>query len=193
MTADDVGSRRNEHLAEGEVMKGAIWGQMHRQGRISIRPGDLLPSVTLRSTAGRDVDVVAEATHRHVVMFFYPGDREGLRYPELAGCTAEACAFRDHLGALHKLGAVVFGVSLQSTERQRRFVERERLTFELLSDEQKKLVHALGVPLWISEAGEEFTSRTTVVAAKGGSVAAVFEDVDVAAHAESVIEVVRQL
>jgi len=166
---------------------------MRRRGKIGVKPGDLLPSVTLHSTAGRDVDVVAEATNRHAVLFFYPGDREGLRYPELAGCTAEACSFRDHLATLHKLGAVVYGVSLQSTERQRQFVEREHLTFELLSDEQKKLIHALAIPMWISEAGEEFASRTTVVAAKGGSVAAVFEDVDVAGHVESVIGVVRQL
>jgi peroxiredoxin Q/BCP len=166
---------------------------MSRQGKVQTKPGDLLPSVTLRSTAGREVDVAAEATHRHVVMFFYPGDREGLRYPELAGCTAEACSFRDHLTTLHKLGAVVYGVSLQSTERQRQFVEREHLSFELLSDDQKRLVSALGIPMWVSEGGEEFVARTTVVVAKGGSVTAVFEDVDVAGHAEAVIEVVRQL
>ncbi len=166
---------------------------MRRQGRIKIRPGDLLPSVTLHSTAGREVDVATEATHRHVVIFFYPGDREGLRYPELAGCTAEACSFRDNLTTLHKLGAVVYGVSLQSTERQRQFVEREHLSFELLSDDQRKLVSALGIPMWVSEGGEEFVARTTVVVKKGGYVAAVFEDVDTAEHVEAVIEVVRQL
>jgi len=166
---------------------------MRRQGRIKIRPGDLLPSVTLHSTAGREVDGAAEATYRHVVIFFYPGDREGLRYPELAGCTAEACASRDHFDTLRGLGAVVFGVSLQSTERQRQFVEREHLSFELLSDDLKKLVSALGIPMWISEAGEECVARTTVVVAKGGRVAAVFEDVDVAGHVEAVIELLRQL
>jgi peroxiredoxin Q/BCP len=164
-----------------------------RQGKVQTKPGDLLRSVTLHSTSGREVDVAAEATHRHVVMFFYPGDREGLRYPELAGCTVEACAFRDHLDTLCGLGAVLFGVSLQSTERQRQFVEREHLSFELLSDDQKKLVSALGIPMWICEAGEECVARTTVVVARGGRVAAVFEDVDVAGHAEAVIEVVRQL
>ena len=166
---------------------------MRRQGRISIRPGDLLPSVTLHSTAGRDVYVAAKAATNHVVIFFYPGDREGLRYPELAGCTGEACSFRDHLATLHKLGAVLFGVSLQSTERQRQFVEREHLSFELLSDEHKKLVSALGIPMWISREGEEFVVRTSVVVAKGGRVAAVFEDVDAAGHVEAVIEVVRRL
>ena len=178
-------------LSEGK--QPAIAGRVHRQGRISIRPGDLLPSVTLHSTAGRDVDVLGEATNRHVVLLFHPGDREGLRYPELAGCTAEACSFRDHLTTLHKLGAVVYGVSLQSTERQRQFVEREDLSFEVLSDGQKKLVNALGIPMWISEAGEEFVARTTIVARKGGQVAVVFEDVDITGHVEAVIELLRRL
>ncbi len=154
-------------LSEGR--RPAIAGRVHRQGKIRVKPGDLLPSVTLHSTAGREVDVAAEATNRHVVIFFYPGDREGLRYLELAGCTAEACSFRDHLVTLHKLGAVLFGVSLQSTERQRQFVEREHLSFELLSDGQKKLVSVLSIPMWVSEGGEECVARTTVVVAKGGS------------------------
>ncbi len=47
--------------------------------------------------------------------------------------------------------------------------------------------------MWVSEEGEEFVARTTVVVKKGGRVAAVFEDVDVAGHVEAVIEVVRQL
>lgn len=178
-------------LSEGR--QPAIAGRVHRQGKIGVKPDDLLPAVTLHSTAGREVDVAAEATHRHVVIVFYPGDREGLRYPELAGCTAEACAFRDHLDTLRGLGAVLSGVSLQSTERQRQFVEREHLSFELLSDDQKKLVSALGIPIWISNAGEEFVTRTTVVVSKGGHVAAVFEDVDMVGHVEGVIEVVRQL
>jgi peroxiredoxin len=107
------------------------------------------------------------AQEHHLVLFFYPGDREGLRYPELAGCTAEACAFRDHLFQFRQSGAVVYGVSLQPVERQRGFVAREHLTFPLLSDQSERLVRALGVPVWESESGERFAVRTTVVVARG--------------------------
>lgn len=149
--------------------------------------------VTLRSTAGRDVDLAIAAGNSHVVLFFYSGDREGFRYPELAGCTPEACSFRDHLSRLHALGAVVFGVSLQPPERQQQFVEREHLTFELLSDEQQQLVEAFDIPLWISETGEAFSSRTTVIVEKGGRIAHVAENVDVKRHIEVVIEVIQRL
>ncbi len=193
MTLNRSHSGESERHPQGEGTTGEVVGRVHRQGRIRIRPGDRFPSVTLHSTGNRDIDLAAEAAVYHVIIFFYPGDREELRYPELAGCTAEACSFRDHRSTLHRLGAVVFGVSLQSTERQRRFVEREHLSIELLSDEQKMLANALGIPLWVSQAGEEFIARATVVVAKGGRVAAVFEDAIVDGHVEAVIEVVRRL
>ncbi len=170
-----------------------IGGQVRRRGKVSIRPGDRLPPVTLRSTAGRNVDLAAEAVNHHVIIFFYPGDRLGLRYPELAGCTSEACSFRDHLDTLHALGAIVFGVSLQSTGRQRQFVEREHLSFELLTDERRELAKALGIPCWMSQLGEWFVARTTVVVARGGPVAYVFEDVEVDTHVEAVIKAVQRL
>ena len=193
MTLNRSHSCESERHPQGDSTTGEVVGRVHRQGRIRIQPGDRLPSVTLHSTGNRDIDLAAEAAVSHVIIFFYPGDREGLRYPELAGCTAEACSFRDHRSTLHRLGAVEFGVSLQSTERQRRFVEREHLNIELLSDEQKMLVNALGVPLWVSQAGEEFVVRTTVVVAKGGRMTAVFEDVAVDGHVEAVIEALRWL
>ncbi len=46
-------------LSEGR--RPAIAGRVHRQRKIGVKPGDLLPSVTLRSTAGRDVDVAGHA------------------------------------------------------------------------------------------------------------------------------------
>jgi peroxiredoxin len=65
--------------------------------------------------------------------------------------------------------------------------------FLQINPDSQKPIHVLGIPMWVSEEGEECVARTTVVAAKGGRVAAVFEDVDVAGHVEAVIEVVRQL
>lgn len=117
--------------------QGPANGSVRVEGAIRARPGDALPDVPLRSTAGRVVSVTLKAADRHVVLFCFPGDREGLRYPELAGCTPEACSFSDRLSDVTSLGATVFGLSLQSTERQQRFVEREHLTFELLSDDSR--------------------------------------------------------
>ena len=139
------------------------------------------------------MNVLEAARDNHIVLFFYPGDREGLRYGELSGCSVEGRDFRDNVAVLEDLAVAVYGVSLHTTERQREFVERERLDFELLSDHEKRLTAALGVPLWISDDGEEFTSRNTILAAKGGTVAAVFANVESAGHVDQVIAAARSL
>lgn len=154
----------------------------------------MLPHVSLPATSGRDIELTSEAQDRHLVLFFYPGDRDGLRFPELSGCTAEACSFRDYGTELHALGAAIFGVSTGTVARQRAFVEREGLTFELLSDPRCELIDALGIPLWHSrDNAEEYVSRTTFVVRRGGLIATIFEDVSVAGHVEAVLGAVRSL
>src|SRR5947209_3248341 len=149
---------------------GGTTGQVHKEGQIGVKPGDQIPAITLPSTTGRNVNLATEAANKDIVLYFYPGDGEGERYSELSGCTFEGRSFRDHLDEFRRLETEVFGVSLQTTERQKQFDEREHLNFELLSDSSKKLVRALGIPLWISNAGEEFVSRNTIVIDKGGRV-----------------------
>jgi pyruvate,water dikinase len=161
--------------------------QLRRSGRLAVGPGDPLPAARLPSTDGGHVDLREAATGSHLVLLFYPGDREGLRYPQLAGCTQEACSFRDALSSFRELGARVFGINLHSTSRQREFVAREGLTFPLLSDERRRLVDRLGVPVWKSGTGEQFVARTTVVVRRGGQIAHAFEDVDPARHVRQVL------
>lgn len=155
--------------------------------------GQKVPDITLPSTSRCSVNLAAEAKGKHVVALFYPGDREGLRYPELAGCTPEACSFRDHLHELRGLGAEVFGINLHMPERQREFIEREYLTFELLSDHDERLAPALEMPIWVSDVGERFVVRTTIVFRRGGEIVQVFRDVHVDGHVNEVLVAVRQI
>ena len=168
-------------------------GGVSRAGSVEASVGQILPSLRLPSTAGRDVDLAAEAQQRHLVLFFYPGDRDGLRFPELQGCTAEACAFRDHASEMRALGAEIYGVSTGTTTRQQAFAEREGLAFELLSDPERALIDALGIPLWRSAEGEEFVSRTTFIIRRGGRIANIFEDVKVPGHLDAVLSAVQEL
>lgn len=162
-------------------------GMVRQVGSLATEAGQALPAIRLPATTGELVNLQEAAQHQHLVLFGYPGDREGLRYPELAGCTAEACSFRDRIGAFREQGALLFGMSLQSSERQRLFVEREHLPFAMLSDAQEELTRALGLPIWVSEQGERYLARTTVVVAKGGRVAQLFPDVQVEGHIAEVL------
>lgn len=91
------------------------------------------------------------------------------------------------------MGAAIYGVSLQPVERQREFVEREHLTFALLSDRGEGLVGALSIPVWESAAGKRFAVRTTLVVARGGMIAHRSADVRAEGHVAEVLEAVRGL
>jgi len=76
---------------------------------------------------------------KNVVLYFYPKD-------ETAGCTREACSFRDSYEELTNLGAEVLGVSGQSVESHKSFATHYGLPFILLSDEDNKIRKLYGVP-----------------------------------------------
>jgi peroxiredoxin Q/BCP len=168
-------------------------GDVRRAGTIQLKKGDLVSDISLRSTSGRVVDLAMEADERHLVLFFYPGDTVGQRYAELSGCTPEAREFRDTLTQFQELNASVFGINLNTPERQRQFVVREHLPFELLSDCFKQLVTLWGIPLWTSQSGEEFVSRFTVVVRKGRVISAIYDVTSVPGHVDSVLECARSL
>lgn len=58
----------------------------------------------------------ANLSHRYTVVFAFPGMGVGRRYPELAGCTMEVCAFIDEVGVFAKHGIDVIGLSGEVSE-----------------------------------------------------------------------------
>ena len=60
------------------------------------------------------------------------------------GCTTEACDFRDSLAPLQAAGYEVIGISPDAPAKLATFVEKEQLTYPLLSDESKTTLEAYG-------------------------------------------------
>ena len=140
--------------------------------------GRALPALTLQSTAGR-VDV-AELGTDLLVLFIYP-HATGLPdapvpgwhlIPGARGCTAQSCAFQAQHERLSNLGAALAGLSAQAVDEQREFAARIGLHYPLISDPERKLAAALGLPTFAA-GGRTFYERLTVVAS-GGRVASVF-------------------
>ena len=75
---------------------------------------------------------------RSVILYFYPKD-------DTPGCTKEACAFRDAFADFTARGAVVLGVSADPVKSHDKFVQKFKLPFLLLADEDKRIVDAYGV------------------------------------------------
>ncbi|MEE3234654.1 MAG: peroxiredoxin [Candidatus Latescibacterota bacterium] len=67
-----------------------------------------------------------------VVLFFYPKDFT-------AGCTAQACTFREMHDEFNKLGSTIIGISADSNESHRQFAQKYKLPFYLVSDKEKTL------------------------------------------------------
>ena len=88
------------------------------------------------------------------------------RTPGARGCTAQARGFHDHHQRLVALDAVVFGISSQTSAAQREVATRQRLPFELLSDENFPLTGALGLPTFTA-GGPRLLRHLTLVVRHG--------------------------
>src|SRR5215469_11228525 len=92
-----------------------------------IAAGTAAPDFELVDQHGKTVRLSDYRGKNATVVYFYPKD-------ETAGCTAEACKFRDDFEKFSDAGAVVFGVSDDSPESHLSFASNHRLPFQLLSD-----------------------------------------------------------
>jgi peroxiredoxin Q/BCP len=140
-------------------------------------PDDLLgkpaPDFT---TVGHDGTVVHLSALRGkpVVVYFYPKD-------ETAGCTKEACSFRDAWQKIAGTGAALVGVSADTMDSHRAFAKHYGLPFLLVSDPDDSIGRAYGVPF------EGHHRRQTFVIGADGRVRKVYRSVDVSEHAQQIL------
>lgn len=146
------------------------------------QPGDPAPLFTAPVAGGDHADgdllSLESLRGRPVVLYFYPKD-------DTPGCTAQACGIRDAWGQLGAKAAV-YGVSVDSVAKHRKFIDKYSLPFPLVSDEDKRIVQAYGVWVEKSMYGKKYhgAERTTFVIDAGGKVAAVFPKVKPAEHVD---------
>ena len=68
--------------------------------------------------------------------------------PGARGCTPQLCNYRDTTAEFQKLNVKLFGVSSQRAEDLGEIAQRNRLRYELLSDEKSHLTKALHLPIF---------------------------------------------
>ncbi|MHC3474559.1 peroxiredoxin [Streptomyces sp. 7R007] len=118
-----------------------------------------------------------------VVLFFYPAALT-------AGCTAEACHFRDLAAEFAAVGARPVGISGDSVERQQEFAGRHTLGMPLLSDADGSVRERFGVKRGFSLAP---TKRVTFVIDTDRTVLEVVRsELRMNTHADRALAVLRE-
>ena len=96
--------------------------------------GKKAPNFKLISTSGKVVEL-SKIKSKYIVLYFYPKD-------DTPGCTLETKDFNSLLSNFKKVKCEVFGISKDSLESHKKFKEKYKVKFELLSDEDKKSIKA---------------------------------------------------
>ncbi|WP_187647336.1 thioredoxin-dependent thiol peroxidase [Nitrosophilus labii] len=123
-----------------------------------------------------------------IVLYFYPKDNT-------PGCTTEACDFTNEFEEFEALDAVILGVSPDSCESHRKFIEKKGLKITLLCDEEKKVLKAYGAWGKKKMYGKEYEGviRTTYLIDPNGNIAYIWPKVRVKGHVEKVKERLKEL
>ena len=154
---------------------------MAKEIELKLREGDKAPTFTVATSGGGKISL-AEYLGKNVILYFYPRD-------DTPGCTKEACAFRDGFADFKKRGAIILGVSPDSVKSHDKFVEKFKLPFTLLADEDKKIVEAYGVWGEKSFMGKKYLGvyRVTFLIGPDGTIKKIWPAVKPEEHAAEVL------
>lgn len=145
--------------------------------------GSVAPDFALPDQVGRIVRL-ADYRGKWVVLYFYPKD-------DTPGCTEEACAFRDDIAKLSRLGAQILGVSVDDTASHAAFAKKYSLPFPLLADTGAATAGRYGavLDLWVTKRAK----RYTFLIDPQGRIARVYLKVDTSRHSGEIIEDLQRL
>ncbi|HKF46630.1 MAG TPA: peroxiredoxin [Terracidiphilus sp.] len=139
--------------------------------------GQPAPTFTLPSQDGTPTSL--DSFHgKWVVLYFYPKDMT-------PGCTIEAHNFQRDLDKYKAAGAVILGVSVDSTDSHKQFCAKESLTFHLLSDTEHKVVDEYGS---LGHFGDmTIAMRNTFLIDPEGKIVKVWTKVNPQVHSDEVL------
>ncbi len=145
--------------------------------------GQRLPEILGKDQDGNEIRL-SDFAGKKLVLYAYPKD-------STPGCTNEACNLRDNYQRFLAEGYAVVGVSIQSAQSHKKFIEKYQLPFPLIADTELTLVNALGIYGEKKMCGRMSMGvyRTTFVTDEQGVVQRIFgpKEVKVKEHAEQIL------
>ena len=150
-----------------------------------VKEGNKAPDFSGKNQDGKSVKLSSFKAKKNIVLYFYPKDMT-------PGCTTEACDFKDQFKKFKN--TTILGVSVDSPDRHRKFIDKYDLPFELITDENKKICGKYGVWQEKKLYGKTFMGmvRTTYLIGEDGRILRVWPKVKVKGHAEEVLAAARE-
>ena len=146
-----------------------------------LQKGDKAPEINAVDQNGNQI-TLDQYKGKKVVLYFYPKDMT-------PGCTAQSCNLSENYTLLQKNGYDVIGVSCDSIKRHQKFIEKHSLPFNLISDEDQKVVNDYGVWQLKKFMGREYMGivRTTFLIDEKGIIEDIIEKVNTKDHTSQII------
>ena len=140
---------------------------------------------TLPSTNQNDYSL-KNSIGKYVVLYFYPKD-------DTPGCTIEANDFNKLFAKFKKLDCEIYGISKDGLKSHAKFRDKYKIKFDLLADEEIKVLKKYKVWGKKKFMGREFMGiiRTTFLIDKKGKILKIWKNVKVKDHAKDVLETLK--
>lgn len=149
---------------------------------MKLEVGDKAPDFKLKNQD--DVEIsLKDLLSKKVILYFYPKDNT-------PGCTIEALDFTEMLDEFAKKGAVVVGISPDSSKSHKKFMENKELKHILLSDIDKTVATNYGVYGKKMMYGKEVFGiiRSSFIIDKNGNIQKIFYNIRAKGHAKDVLD-----
>ena len=152
-----------------------------------IKENTKAPDFKLPSTSKKDYSLQVSIGN-YVIIYFYPKD-------DTPGCTTETNDFNKLLPKFKKLNCEILGISKDNLNSHEKFKNKYKIKFDLLADEEKKVLRKYKVWAKKKFMGREFLGivRTTFLIDKKGKILKIWNNVKVNGHAQEVLETLENI
>ena len=145
------------------------------------------PSFSLPSTSNNEYSL-KDSLGKYIVLYFYPKD-------DTPGCTIETNDFNKLLPKFKKLNCEILGISKDNLKSHNKFRDKYKIKFDLLADEELKVLKKYKVWGKKKFMGREFMGiiRSTYLIDKKGKILKVWDNVKVKDHAKEVLKTLQNI
>ena len=154
---------------------------------MKLKTNNKAPNFVLPSTS-KEKFSLKDSLGIYIVIYFYPKDNT-------PGCTIETNDFNRLLSKFKKLDCEVCGISKDNLKSHDKFRDKYKIKFDLLADEELKVLKKYKV--WGKQKfmGREFMGiiRTTFLIDKHSKIIKIWENVKVKDHAKEVLETLKNI